>query len=330
MFTKRPQLFPMLLLPWVVFSSCEKEIEVELPPSARELVVEGRIETGAAPLVWLGWTQGYFEPFDLTFSEDFFVGGADVQLSKSSGEQTELTAICTGDLPTDVLDDISASTGLPVEILIQADLCFYTSLDAAWLGASETSYTLMVELEDVQAMATTHIPKAVVMDSIWFDSPGPPDSLGIAYAMVTDPDTLGNAYRWFARRLNSRPAWDVDAGQPKDSDFIAPLGSVIDDEFFNGLTFEFSAFRGIASGSQHPEDQFDHPEFGYFKVGDTVVVKNCTIDRDVYRALASYESAILGQGSPFSIPADMLTNVEGGRGLFAGYGVSLDTVIFQP
>lgn len=320
----------MFLLTWVFLSSCTKEIEVELPPSTRELVVEGRIETGTAPLVWLGWTQGYFEPFDLAFSGDFFLGGADVRLRKSGGEQTELTAICTGDLPQDVLNDISVSTQLPLEMLLEADLCFYTSLDAAWLGTSETSYQLTVELEDVLATATTYIPKAVVMDSIWFESPGPPDSLGIAHALVTDPDTLGNAYRWFARRLNTRPSWDVDAGQPKDADFIAPLGSVIDDEFFNGLTFEFSAFRGIASGSQHPEDQLDHPEYGYFKAGDTVVVKNCTIDPDVYRALASYESAILGQGSPFTIPADMLTNVEGGRGLFAGYGVSLDTVIYEP
>jgi len=39
---------------------------------------------------------------------------------------------------------------------------------------------------------------------------------------------------------------------------------------------------------------------------------------------------ILGQGSPFSIPSDMVDNIVGGRGLFAGYAASLDTVIFEP
>ena len=50
--------------------------------------------------------------------------------------------------------------------------------------------------------------------------------------------------------------------------FVAPLGSVFDDEFFNGLSFDFSAFRGVAAGSTAWDDDFGNsPEAGYFKLG---------------------------------------------------------------
>lgn len=327
----RPQFIPILGALMLFTTSCEQVIEVELPEVEQELVVEGRIETGAAPVVWLGRTQGYFEPLDLAFSDDFFLGGATVTLERSAAaDVVSLQSICTGDLPEDLLSDIAAAVGLPESLLAAANLCFYTTFDPAWNGEAGETYRLDVELDGASVTATTHIPQPVPMDSVWLDSPGPPDSLGIAYARFSDPDTLGNAYRWFARRINRRPDWDPNAGAIKDADFIAPLGSVIDDEFFNGLTFEFTAFRGVQAGSDAPEDAFDSPEFGYFKVGDTVVVKTCTMDRSVYLALASYESAILGQGSPFTVPADMLTNVNGGRGLFAGYAASLDTIIYTP
>lgn len=327
---KRSQLIPILGGLALFTTSCEQVIEVELPDVEQELVVEGRIETGAAPVVWLGRTQGYFEPLDFALSGDFFLGGATVTLERSGGEVVVLDAVCSADLPADILSDLATAVGLPEALLASANLCFYTAFDLGWAGEAGETYRLEVTLDGETARATTHIPQPVPMDSVWFDSPGPPDSLGIAYARFSDPDTLGNAYRWFARRINRRPAWDPNAGAVKDADFIAPLGSVIDDEFFNGLTFEFSAFRGVQAGSTAPEDQFDSPEFAYFKVGDTVVVKTCTMDRRVYLALASYESAILGQGSPFTVPADMLTNVEGGRGLFAGYAASLDTIIYTP
>jgi hypothetical protein len=53
----------------------------------------------------------------------------------------------------------------------------------------------------------------------------------------------------------------------------------------------------------------------------------CSIDRQVFQGLRSYENLILSQGSPFALPANMVTNVEGGIGLWAGYGIAQDTVI---
>ena len=56
----------------------------------------------------------------------------------------------------------------------------------------------------------------------------------------------------------------------------------------------------------------------------------CAIDLGVYDAIASYENQILSQGSPFALPANMATNVDGGLGLWAGYAVWQDTLICLP
>ena len=55
----------------------------------------------------------------------------------------------------------------------------------------------------------------------------------------------------------------------------------------------------------------------------------CSIEEEVFQSIRSYENLILSQGSPFAPPASMITNVEGGFGLWAGYGISQDTVICE-
>ena len=80
-------------------------------------------------------------------------------------------------------------------------------------------------------------------------SAGNAGSLGLMYAQFTDPDTVGNAYRWFAKRINTRRIGSL-AGEVKDS-VCSSLGSAIDDAFFNGLNLS-SLRQGC--GWQHAWD----------------------------------------------------------------------------
>ena len=306
---------------------CQQEIEVELPEVEKVYVIEGTVFEGQVPLVFVGESSGYFDPVDANSIGQAFLPGATVQVSVGE-EVRNLDAFCTSDLTPDMLEAASAILGLPEALLAEIDVCVYTSFDASFIGEPGNLYELDVTIDGHSLHAETQMIEAVPLDSAWFQVPGTLDSLGLMYGRFTDPDTLGNAYRWFAKRTNIRPAWDPLAGEVKDADFVAPLGSVFDDAFFNGLSFEFSTFRGIAAGSTAWDDDFStSPEAGYFKSGDTVVVRMCAIDYPVFESIRSYESLILSQGSPFAPPANMLTNVDGGIGLWAAYGVWQDTVI---
>jgi hypothetical protein len=315
---------------------CERAIEVELPDVPQEWVVEGRIELGQPPVVFLSQTQGYFDPVDSTFFQSLFLGGATVRVGVGDTWHT-LDPLCLGDLPPELQAQALEMLGLPEDLAggAAANFCVYTDLEGALRGTVGTTYDLEVTWEGRRATARNRLLAPVPLESIWFQAPnggtGLADSLGWLYAQFADPPEEGQAYRWFARRINQRPAWDPlhRPGEAKDADFISPLGSAVEDRFFNGLAFTFNAIRGSAAGSTAWDDQFDSEEWGYFKRGDTVVVKFCTIDPEVYRAIYSLENQVLGQGNPFAVPAEVQGNVIGARGLWAAYGAAFDTVVCE-
>jgi hypothetical protein len=232
------------------------------------------------------------------------------------------------DLSAEELELASTALGVSIESLQSLDVCLYTSF--ALTGAANTEYRIEIHKDDHHITGATKIPGLVELDTVYFDiiNPAVQDTLGILYGKLTDPDTVGNAYRWFAKRINHYPSTVPDAalrGQQKDRSFIAPFGSVYDDTFFNGLTFEFAYPRGIESNSQKFDDEND--ERGYFKVGDTVAIRGCTMDRAAFKFVRSLESQIGNQGSPFAIPFNLESNLEGGIGAFIGYGAIYDTVV---
>ncbi|MCB0761686.1 MAG: DUF4249 family protein [Flavobacteriales bacterium] len=305
-----------------MLSACTKEVEIELPPVESKLVVEGSIEQGQPPIIIITRTQGYFEPTDLATLESIFVKGATVTIT-GGGNTVELDEICTSDLPEELLPLIEEATGLSVELLASLDICAYSTLNPLMVGQVNTVYDLVIEVEDEVLTSRTKINNLVQLDSVWFEPAA--DSLGFAWAILTDPDTAGNAYRWFAKRINRYPEWSENAGEQKDLTYIAPLGSSYDDEFFNGLSFKFAYYRGDLPNSTKEDDR--NIERGFFKVGDTIAVRGCVIDRDAYNFFSTFEVQAGNSGSPLAVPANVRSNINGGLGVWVGYGAVYDTII---
>ena len=322
--------------------SCTTEITLDLPTAPRQLVVEGRIGTGTPPTVAISWSEGYFDTLGLESLAGLYRGGADVWVEVTgdvsgggSGamETRPLIEFCSSDFPLESLPEIAVAMGVPVEVLLAYDLCIYTATD--WVGVEGATYTLHVILEEGEVEASTVLHPSVPLDSVWFEASSDQitgtftDSLGFLHAMLNDPDTAGNAYRWGAQRLNLHPADSPLAGQATDSEILYPFGSVTDDAFFNGVTFEFSYFRADSpSDNQTDSDPAagGNSRSGYFQLGDTVRVEWSHIDLGVFRAIKSYENQLASQANPFSAPSDLRSNVVGGLGIWAGYSTTYDTV----
>ncbi|HNR19626.1 MAG TPA: DUF4249 domain-containing protein [Bacteroidia bacterium] len=276
----------------VLFSSCEKDITVDLPQPEEQLVIEGYIEPGQPPYVLISKTAPYFSAFDENSLLQYVVKNAKV------------TVQCVEDNITDTLLQVLADTGY-----------FYVSF--SMLGQVGKTYNLRVETEDGKvATATTRIEPPIPLDSIWFKIQEGKDSLGFVWAHLTDPDTLGNNYRWFAKRIG------------KDSSFIAPIGSVFEDKFINGKSFDFAYNRGSVPNSIATDDT-SQVEGGFFKTGDVIVVKFCTITKESFKFWRSAETQSSNIGNPFASITPLISNIEGGIGIWEGYSPSLDTVIAQ-
>lgn len=315
-------LYPLAALILVLFlSSCEKNITVDLPTTEPRLVIEGVIEQDQPPYLILTRTEGFFDPTDASSLEQIFVHGAQVTVDNGS-MQFPLTELCSDQIPDSLIPLVAELIGVSVETLESINFCAYTTLDPMAFGEIGKTYALTVNAEGKTATATTKIHEPVPLDSVWFklQDPNENDSLGYAWAELSDPDTLGNAYRWFAQRINS-----YTDGEQKDSYAIPPIGSAFTDQFFNGLSFEFFYFRGQIANSDKVDD--NNAEANLFKVGDTIVVKFVTIglaEEDFY---GSFEDQVVNTGNPFANPTNVLTNIEGGLGIWAGYGATYDTII---
>src|SRR5690606_18071810 len=103
-----------------------------------------------------------------------------------------------------------------------------------------------------------------------------------------EPAGSGDCYRWFAKRLG------------KDLFYATPFNSVFDDKFIDGKTFEFAYDRGQQPNRGQPTEPDRNR--GYYKRGDTVVVKLCKIGRNEYDFWYTYYQNRLSNGNPFSSP----------------------------
>src|SRR6202007_3227755 len=102
---------------------------------------------------------------------------------------------------------------------------------------------------------------------------------------------LGNYYRWFSKRIT------------RDKFYGAPFNSAFDDKFIDGKEFEFAYERPAQPNQQQADD--DDEQRGLYMVGDTVIVKFCTIGRDEYQFWRSYYSNQTSNGNPFSAPTNI-------------------------
>ena len=300
--------------------SCQKEIKVDLPETKKKICVEGKIEPGYPPYVILTYNMPYFGPKDVNAMQNIFVHNAVVNVSNGT-TTVALTEYCTQNLPDSILPIVAAFTGVDTASLKAFNYCLYTTFNTAVWGVTGATYNLSISADGKSLTSTTSILTPIPLDSIWYKyikANVDGDSLGYVFAHLTDPSVSGNCYRWLAMR------------QGKDYSFVAPPGSVFDDKFINGQSFDFAYNRGSVPNSTAEDD--NNEEEGYFKIGDTVIVKYCTIDRATFDFFRQVDVAVYSQGNPFSAPSSVPTNVyprEDALGIWCGYGTYLDTVILK-
>lgn len=308
-----------LILSLLLLFSCEKEVDVNLPQVEPKLVVEGKIELNTNPIIILTKTTGYFDPTDLNSVAASFVDDATITISNGT-TTNNMTKVCSSSLTPPQQEALAQQLGVAVEILQNYNICGYTD---GMVGEEGKTYTINIDWQGKNYTSSTLIPTLVPLDSVWFEVEPGLDSLGFAWAFLSDPAGVKNYYRWYTKRINHY-TFGANIGEQKDANFIAPTGSVFNDDFFDGLTFDFAYNR--KSTTDKEDDNND--EKWYFKKGDTIAVKFCSIDKGVYEFHNQAETQVQSTGSPFASPSNVKSNISNGAlGIWAGYGIAYDTII---
>lgn len=309
-----------LLCP-ILFSNCETIVNDELPQPVEKIIVEGSIENGQPPIVFLSKNFAFFGELNLEDYQNNFVQSAEVSVMVD-GNQYDLNEICYADLDPLFQTFILSSVGIENADSLQTDFnfCLYAPFDPNNLFAPPTligevgkNYDLSVLYEDKMLTAKTSIPKTVPLDSVYMvkHPVEEQDTLYRLFCLLNDPDTLGNYYRYFTQQ-NELPVY-------------AGLGSVYDDLFINGSEFFFPLDRG-----QPRSAEFDINSYGYFTLGDTIRLRWCSIDKAHYDFWKTLEFSADANG-PFTSATEVIHNIkgEGGIGIWGGYGVAEYSLIAE-
>ena len=300
--------------------SCTKEVEIEIPGYKEQLVIDGSIETGQPPIVLLTKSSDVYSPTDLSAFFNSFVSGA--QISVSNGTTTvDLIEICSDNIPPGSEALVSELLGVSIDELANFHICGYTSFDPSIFGEIGKTYTLSVIFEGQTYTAETKIEQPNPLTNVFWKPDGDLTTHGFSWATLADPPDQFDAYKWEVKRINL----DID-GNPMDANFDEPFGPVFDDEFFDGMTFDF--FYDNPFGY---EDGILDDYAGLYELGDTIVIKFSKIDENVYEFLEKKYIQLSTAGNPFATPTNIPNNISGDAlGIWAGYSPTFDTLVCQP
>ena len=285
-----PFLFAIML-----FSSCEKNIDIELKNADPALVVDAQIENGKTPTVVLTTSFNYFSEINPAILAASFVHDADIYISNGTlNHKLKEYTLPLGGGYTAYYYSIDSS-----------------NLSTAFIGEFNKQYSMHINSKGKNYDAKTTIQLLTKHpDSVWF-KPAPlnPDSnKRVMMVRTTDPPGLGNYIRYFTRKNNEM--------------FLPGQNSVFDDSFVDGTTYEVQVDPGVDNNS--PVGLSGN----FFNKGDTVTLKVCDIDKATYTFWSTWEFARQSLGNPFSQPGKVVGNVSNGAlGVFCGYAAWYGTVI---
>lgn len=297
-------ILPILAV--IFLTSCEKEVEVQVPDSENKIVVEGYIETGAPPIVLLSQSQKYFGPQNVNDIINTFISGAQVIVRDGSIVDT-LQQVCLSMLPPAFQAQIKQQLGID-SVSSDFDFCAYTSTSGKIIGRALGTYQLQVNYNNKSVNAVTTIPPVIPIDSMYVRTNlvENNDSVVRCNFIFKDPINQRNFYRYYTKR-NSEPFYS-DKFQ-----------SSFDDAVINGTTFNGPINRG------EPRSRpFNADIYGYFFKGDTIILKWCSIDEAHYNFWHTFENDNPG---PFSSYVRIQTNINGGLGIWGGLAPAYDTLI---
>jgi len=159
----------------------------------------------------------------------------------------------------------------------------------------DNDFSVEINSNDRTATATARLLPPVEFDSLRYAfSAG--DTLASIQAWFTDDGSVENHYRFLLHGKNLQDTVYQDG--------------TFNDRFFDG--------DPVPLGSDFS-----------FGIGDTAIISLYHIEESYHDFVETYEEAFFANGNPFAQPAQILTNVDGGLGIFATLSLMRDTVIVE-
>ena len=279
--------FFSVLFVFVLFSSCQTEIDVKVPKYYDKLVVEGYIENGEYPVVSLYKSAPYFSTMSLEYlMNNVLVSDARVFVKSSNGQEHELTM------------NMFPDERMPL-------LFAYTSNRLK--GELNTSYTLRIEWNGKTYTSETKILDTFDLDSVYFVprfGHTEIDTTANLRIKMTDNGQGGNYYQFKVK---------IHCDEFHDRLWITTIPAAFDDSPFKGQTFNYEIIRGAPETvfiKKMTDQERRRYMRGSYRVGDTVYMKYARLDEGCYRFWQSASSELTFGQNPFMSPTPIISNIQ--------------------
>lgn len=295
------RLVYILLIVLIAFSSCVKDITVELPQADPCLVVDGYIDLDDYPIVFLSKSMTYFQDLDTNFVQDLQITDKHAVVVVSDGNISDTLQY------------------LPIQRWPYK--CFQGT---KFKGQINHRYDLTVIYDGNTYYSTTSIPDTVPINEV--KPQFLTDTLALMQIKWRDPAGISNYYTIHVKNQD----------QPM---FYRPymLAHITDDEQSDGKDMSFSMIMKGLERNDYYNDFYTDEDSIYnhlddllcFKIGDTVSMKLSCIDNVSYNVWSSWYRNWITDGNPFTNPATVKTNIAGQttvRGFWMGYACNIRSV----
>ncbi len=307
----------------VVFTfSCTKEVEIDIPGFEEQLVVEGRIQTGERPIVFLSLSQNVYAPTDLGSYLQSFVYDANVSVTVD-GVTTDLELMSINQLPLESQKTLAEMLRLEFYQIGFVPIQVYSTQNSSLLGQEGKTYTLSIEHNGISYSGNTQLLPPVSLDNLFWRPDDVNPEYGRSVAILSDPPNEYNAYRWEGKRINIQ-----SNGEEMDTLFRSSNTGrgYFDDQFFNGLTIEFDPPNRQARKDTTHLEEYKR----YYRLGDSVVIRFSRVERAVHDFYDKKDVQLDSNGNPFATPVNIPSNIEGALGIWAGIATGYDTLYCIP
>ena len=223
---------------------------------------------------------------------------------------------------TNVLDHVirsakvTVSDGQKVEVLkVKNDkdrLPPFAYYGSEIIGEAGKTYTLKIEYLNRIVSASTTIPKTVNLTSAEYVKNNVADTTGYVFVKFDDPLNEKNYYQIATRLEGQEPI------------FVPAFYGNLDDKNFDSPKISMQVNRGVLL---FPKTKYKP----YFTDGDLIHVKLRTMNKDALDFWNSWQNEIVNSRNPiYPSNTSLKSNINGGIGIWAGYGQSTIVVRTPP
>ena len=309
----------------ILFISCQKEIDIDLLSSGNQIVVEGAIEQNMPPYVLLTKSVGFFDPVTAETYQNIFLKNAIVSVERDDGEVINLVDWneILPDLPYPIYAPIDALTGNYTQF---SQLGHKYKLNVKWYDESQND---TIEVNSITSIPNIPTPP---LDCVWVkkaEGNGVENYHCYIWTQYSDPDTLGNSVI-ITYKKDEHYVYDTteDTIKNRKDDFFQKFIELArNDIIANGETF-----KTYFATEPSKEDEENNNWLGAFNSkrdsadisfpADVVIFKFAQVDMKSYKFWRSFERSGGSKGNPFSEPINLVSNINGGLGIWTGYGAA--------